>query len=134
MNQEQRSAEYNRILIEQGFSPTVDADGDITFMFEGGHYLLMVDNDDQFFRLVFPNFWPIDDEPERARAGETALKVSAEVKVAKVFITGNNLSASIEMFVETPAAVAAVLRRSLSALQTAVNLFRKEMLEGAPAH
>lgn len=134
MNQEQRSAEYNRILIEQGFSPSVDNDGDITFMFEGGHYIMLIDDDDQFFRLVFPNFWPIDDEPERARAIEAALKVTAAIKVAKVFIIGDSLSASIEMFVESPAAVAGVLRRCLGALQSAANSFRKEMLEGAPAH
>lgn len=134
MNAEQRCAEYHQILTRQGFTPEVDEDGDILFMFEGMHYVILIDDDEQFFRLVFPNFWPIDDEPERARAIEAALRVTAAVKAAKVFVNGDNLSASIEMFVESPAAVAGVLRRCLSALQSAANSFRKEMLEGAPAH
>lgn len=133
MTRGQKADVYSRILKDQGFTPTLDPDGDIEFKYEGGHYLILLDDDEVFFRLMFPIFWPIEDEPERARAVEAALHATAQTKVAKVFIIGDAACASIEMFVGSPDAVDAVFMRCLGALQASVAMFRKRMLEGVPA-
>jgi hypothetical protein len=49
--------------------------------------------------------------------------VVGKVKVAKVYIRKEDVWASIELFCATPEAATAVMRRSIAALQRAVNDF-----------
>ena len=52
-----------------------------------------------FFRLVFPNFWEIESDGERAQALGAAQEATADTKVAKVFLVKDNVWASVELFV-----------------------------------
>ncbi|MCX7664946.1 MAG: hypothetical protein N2112_05315 [Gemmataceae bacterium] len=122
---------YRTYLAEEGFFPKIDEDGDVCFKFEGGNYYLSVDeNDLEYFRLVFPNFWSIDSESESEQAIKAAHHTTSTTKVAKVYLTRrDNTIASIEMFCDPPEVFKSVFRRSLSALQSSVMKFRKKMQE-----
>jgi hypothetical protein len=54
------------------------------------------EKDEEFFRLIFifPAFWSIDSDQERTRAMLAAASATAETKVAKVFLVGDNTYAS----------------------------------------
>jgi hypothetical protein len=123
-------AELKNFMVEEGYAPNIDDDGDLVFKFEGRTYCLIVNEDDtMFYRLVFPNFWPIESEEERANVEIASLAVCKDTKVAKVFAVRDNVWASIELFCHKPSSFTGVFRRSLGALQTAANSFRQKMNE-----
>ena len=103
------------------------------FRCEGRSYYLMVDDDDpHYFRLLFPNFWSIDGVAERQRALLAASEVTAEIKVAKVYILGDDTQATAEMFLADPHDLRKVFDRALSALQGAVRRYCEIMQDRRP--
>jgi len=128
MSKQDRARMYHDFLSEEGYAPKIDKEGDVMFKYEGGVYLIIMDEkDEEFFRLVYPGFWPIESEAEREKAQLAALAATAETKVAKVFLVGDNTWATIEMFCAPPEVFKTVFRRSLRALRAAVHAFRVEM-------
>jgi hypothetical protein len=121
---------YRDYLTSQGFAADYDADGDVRFTYEGGTYLIIVDeDDDEFFRVVYPNFWAIESEPEREKVYEASNIATERTKVVKVFVVKNNVWASVEMFQSSREHFHEVFRRSLSAIRTAVHHFVDKMRE-----
>jgi hypothetical protein len=121
---------YVDYLMEEGYRPRIDDDGDVVFKHEGRTYYITIDvNDKEFFRLIFPNFWSIENDEERDRAYIAADYATERTKVAKVYMRSDGLDmmASIEMFIADPAGFAAVFPRCLSALQASVKNFREKM-------
>jgi hypothetical protein len=119
---------YLEYLRENGYRPWVDGDGDVVFKYEGKTFLIFVDEDDlSFFRLVFPNFWPIEDEAERVRAWQAATEATASTKVAKVFLVEDDVWASAELFVGEPSDFEAVFSRCVDAVVAGVNTFATHM-------
>ena len=130
MTKQERAEMYRSFLAEEGYTPTLDDDGDVQFKYEGGNYFISVDEkDEEFFRIVYPFFWSIENESERAKVTQAALIATAETKVAKVFPVRDNTWASIEMFCSPPEVFKTVLGRSLRALRAAVQTFREKMQE-----
>lgn len=115
-------------LREEGYSPRFDDDGDVAFKLEGRNYFIVLDDDDEtFFRILFPGFWPIENAVERTKAERAALTATADVKVAKVLIINDSAWATIEAFSSSPENSKQTFRRSINALQTAVRCFVNEM-------
>jgi hypothetical protein len=130
MTKQERAELYRQYLVDEGYSPKVDDDGDVFFKFEGRCFVILVaEKDEEFFSLAYPNFWSIESDPERAKVVDAALYATKETKVAKVFPVRDNTWATIEMFCCPPEAFKTVFRRSLSALRAAVENFRKKMHE-----
>ncbi len=130
MTKEERAEMYRRHLAEEGFFPKIDGDGDVVFKYEGLLFFIAVDDEDEdFFRIVFPNFWSIDSEEERARVERAALEATAKTKVAKVFPVRDDTWATIEIFCTPPESFRHVFRRSLSALRAGIKNFQEAMNE-----
>ncbi|MBK8980104.1 MAG: hypothetical protein IPM29_29745 [Planctomycetes bacterium] len=130
MNKQQRAEMYSQFLREEGYAPKLDDDGDVTFKYEGGFYLILIDaEDEEFFRLVYPGFWAISDDAERARVERAALLASAQTKVVKIFPVRDDTWAAIEMFCSPPDVFKSVFRRSIGALRAGVQNFIKHMRE-----
>lgn len=124
---------YREFLAEEGFEAELDEAGDVAFTLDGRSFWLMVDDDDPaYFRLLFPNFWSIDSETEHQRAMLAAAEVTAEIKVAKVYVLGDDTQASVEMFLAAPADLRPVFDRALRALQGAVRRFCEIMQDRRP--
>lgn len=119
---------YLQFLKEEGYVPRTDDDGDIIFKVEGGSYLLFAAEDDQeFFRLAFPFFWEIESEEERQRALVAASRVTADMKLAKVYLVEDNVWASVEMLIDPIENFKPVFRRSLDILRHSVHEFGTAM-------
>ena len=101
----------------------------MVFKVEGYMYYVSIEEDEPFFRLIFPNFWPIESEAERARAERAALRVTARMKVVKVPPTQRGVLATVEMFCIPPESVFPVFQRAIQAIQGAVRAFLEEMRE-----
>lgn len=126
---------YVNFLTEEGYRPTVDGDGDVQFKIEGGLYYIDVETDDPpYFRVVFPNFWSIENPDELTRAYGAADHATASTKVAKVYLRPDLLDtiAAVEIYVDPPEQFKTVFPRTISALQSAVGVFRDRM-RGEPA-
>jgi len=122
---------YVDYLAEEGYRPTIDQDGDVVFKIEGYMYFISIEEDEQFFRLIFPNFWPLESADERVRAERIALRVTQRMKVVKVLTTDHGVIATVEMFVSGPESVYPVFRRCVQAIRGAVRAFSDEMREEA---
>lgn len=130
MNKAERARMYEDYLQNEGYNPHVDSDGDVQFKKEGRTYFIGIDErDDVFFRVVFPNFWPIESEDERARVLVACDYSNALSKVAKVYIVRDNVWASIELFFGNPDQFKAIFERSMRALQNGVANFVQKMRE-----
>lgn len=124
MQREQLSRMYLDYLKEEGYCPRLDEDGDVIFKCEGRHYAILIDpRDECYFRLVYPNFWAIEDDTARQRAIVAAHDVNSRVKVAKVYVVRDDTWASVEMFCSPPQAFQDVFGRSIGALRAAVRGF-----------
>jgi len=130
MNKAERVRAFSDYLKKEGFVPTIDQEGDIQFKVEGRIYFVVFDEDDEeFFRILFPGFWKIESEEERLRVEAAALKATIKTKVAKVYPVQDNTWASVELFCGTPEHAQDVFIRSLGALQAAVHIFAEAMRE-----
>jgi len=127
MTKQERCELYRDILSEQGHDAAIDDQGDVVFEYEGGTYFVQVSDDEMYFRLIYPNFWPLESDEERKRVRRAALTATAETKVAKVFPVDDNVWATIEMFCSPPEVVAPSIPRALSALRDAVTTFQERM-------
>ncbi len=121
---------YIDYLSDEGFKAELDTDGDVKFKREGKTYFLQVsEKDPEFFRLVFPNFWKIEDTQERAKVLSAADSANAATKCFKVFTVKDNVWASIEAFLPKLEDFRLIFPRSMSAMQTGVGNFRAKMQE-----
>ena len=118
------AAIYVDFLARAGYRASIDDAGDVLFRCEGRCYYLMVDDDDPaYFRLLFPNFWRIDSTHEHQRALLAAATVTAEIKVAKIYVLADDTQAAAEMFLAAPDDLPLVFGRALEVLQGAVRRF-----------
>ena len=128
MDKSEKAQMYVDFLKAEGYLPEIDSDGDVRFKKEGGNYYIAVDaTDDEFFRVVFPGFWPIESEEERDQALAKCNEANAGAKVAKVFIVQDSVWASLELFVSTPDAFKGVFSRGMGALRYGVERFVQGM-------
>ncbi len=129
MNQQELADLYYSFLDTEGYRPEME-EGFIKFKSDGGTYLVVVDeNDEQYFRLIFPNFWPIESEAERAKVLAAADHATAETKVAKVFTVRDNVWATIEIFCSQPDNFKGIFNRAMRALKAGVRAFLEKMRE-----
>jgi len=131
MDTETKAKMYESHLKGEGYQPTIDGDGDVIFKYEGRTYYIDVNDDDQYFQLVFPRFWKIDDEAELIRVIAAADHTTHMIKVVKVVTVQDheNVSAFVELFVDKPEDFKPIFLRSLRAIQGAVQEFKEKMNE-----
>jgi hypothetical protein len=101
----------------------------IHFRYEGRNHFIMETQDEHYFHLLFPNFFPLSNEAEVEEAALAASAASRATKVAKVYLNPgqDDVSASVELLVSDPADVHAHLLRCLGILGTATGKFLEEM-------
>ncbi len=122
-------------LAREGFRPTREAPGDISFKFERGCYLIrMFPNDDQYVVVIYPNFWRIQDPGEEVRALRAANEVTQRIKVGKVYVleSGHNVWADAELLVTQPEQFEALFYRCLEILKAATVRFAELMRASEP--
>jgi hypothetical protein len=121
---------YMEFLTADGYRPEVDSDGDVQFKEEGKTYFIDVSADDQeYFRIVLANIWPIESEEERLRVLQACDYANATAKVCKAYTVRDNVWVGIEVFVAKPEDFKGVFKRSMSALRNGTMLFVKKMRE-----
>lgn len=113
---------------ELDLDPWIDSDGDVQFEYNNHAYFLEVNEDDQqFFRIVMFNIWPIESETERVEVLYACDAVNRELKVVKAHLINDNAWLACEMYLPAPSDFESVMERSLNSIEDAVNTFVENM-------
>ena len=121
---------YVDYLVEEGYKPAIDADGDIVFKSESMTYFIAVRQDDpEYFSIMLPNFWEIESQQEHLQVLIAADSANATSKVAKIYTLKNNTWAAVEIFVGKPEDFKVIFPRSLKAIKEVVENFVVKMRE-----
>lgn len=121
---------YLRYLQQQNFEAYIDRDGDVQFRAYGLNFFLVVDKEDlTFFRLVLPNFWPIESEIEYLTAQEACAEANRLLKGVKIYLRDNNVWLAVESFMARPDDFESFFSRGLSAARLGVSTFKDRMLD-----
>jgi hypothetical protein len=116
-----------------GLRATLDEnDGWISFKFEGENFSIRPnEGDPSYFCIAYFCFWEIESEEERVRAAIVACEVTATVKLAKVWLAGGNVHASLEFRADSIESYRPFFVRGLGVIRCAVDKFCETMREGA---
>jgi hypothetical protein len=120
---------YMDYLREQGYIPSLDSEGDVTFKVEGRYYYISVDeNDPAYFRIVYPGFWDIESEEERIAVSAVIMSVNQTTKIAKVYIASwDTTEIEADVLLNSPEDFKHHFLRMISTLQLARRKFLYEM-------
>jgi hypothetical protein len=127
-------AEYQQFYMDyltgEGYKPEVDTDGDISFKREGlTYYIIVTETDAEFFEMALPNIHRVADEAGRQKAFAAADASNAKSKVSKVYMVGDDVWVTVELFIASPGDFKNVFQRSMSALLNGANNFIEKMGE-----
>jgi hypothetical protein len=123
-----KSQLFHDFLSKEGFRPTVSESGSVIFKHEGGNFFLAANEDDvPYFQLVFPGIWAIESDAERARAHVAASKATSDTKVAKVYVSGDNVYVAVELFLPDIEQFSKIFDRALRVCRIAAKGFADEM-------
>lgn len=96
----------------------------MVFKREGRVYYVSIDErDPSYFRLIFPNFWSIDDEEELTRALRIANEVNSEIKVGFIVVRKMNVWAVAESYMAEDPELGAWFMRTLELVFAATRKF-----------
>lgn len=114
-------------LSSEGFKGEIDADGDVSFKYEGASYYIIVNPDDQeFFRIMSADVYTIT-ESNRRRAESACTYATSQIKVAKAFISNDRVRFSIELFISKPQDFKGIFSRSMRAIQSVRRTFLERL-------
>jgi hypothetical protein len=117
---------YVSYLKGEGYLPELTTGGDVTFKYQGGKYVIIIDaKDPNYFRLVY--VWKIGPNPDRPRMLEAANKAEMGTKAAKVLITSETVIVATELYLKDSSDFSAVFVRALSSIQVATRNYFDEM-------
>lgn len=121
---------YMDFLVEEGYRPEIDADGDVQFKSEGKTYFInVVEDDPTYFRIVLANIWPIESPEERIKCLIAVDHSNAKSKVTKSYLVKDNVWVGIEIFLPERKDFREVFQRCMGALSNGVTHFVNKMRE-----
>ena len=90
MTKAQLQEMYVAYLRGEGYSPSVDSDGDVNFSAQGQRfYIDVIDNDLHSFHLVLTGFLDIGSPSNRLKALDAASAVTRTTRVVRLYITSS---------------------------------------------
>lgn len=116
------------MLEDRDIEGWIDADGDIQF--EHGDYTMFIEineEDNEFFRVVLPNIWPIESDSEEVMVAFACNAVNSTKKTVKAYITQDNVWIAIELFVKDQKNIEPIFDRSVDVIYEAVEMFVDNM-------
>ncbi len=124
----EREQMYFDFLAEEGYRPELAEPGHVAFKKDGLFLIIMCHEEDEgFFHLFCPDFWPYKGARERNRVYRAAAEVTAGTKCLKVFPLRGGTFASVEIFCSPPDAFKAVFDRALASLAVGLDRFQEAM-------
>lgn len=123
---ERLTAEYLEFVKGEGFVPSIDKDGDITFKVEGKSHYLEVYGEEfpQYFAIFRVVGFPEDEDRDKAR--EVVNTVNSRIRSVKAVLYDKYIYYSIEVSAVDSETFKCLFSRYVSQLDSAVDLFAEE--------
>lgn len=125
---------YVSYLIEKGYSPGIDEDGDVWFKhniktIELTYYIIIYENDQTFFQILLPSAWSLETKEEKRQGPIAASSATYSNWVVKVYTNsaGDNISFSGEMLLAKPENFRDVFDDMMSFMEATVIDFANKM-------
>lgn len=119
---------FTTMLEENGMEGWIDSDGDVQFTYNDRNYFIEVNEDDpEFYRIVLSNIWPIESNSEAIEVLFAVDAVNRKQKVAKAYTNNDNVCIAVELFIDNPLEAKPVFMRSLSSIESSIDVFVSEM-------
>lgn len=125
-----RTQSYYDYLVQEGYRPRFDGDGDIEFKAEGFYFCwFAVEDDPNYIYLAAPNIWSIEenDSTERTRLLEQAMEMQMTYKGLKIVVLKETVWASYQGFLPEEVDFSGILPRIMDLLLTAIRSFHRKM-------
>jgi hypothetical protein len=119
---------YRGLLAELGCRSSIDEEGDVIIRDESGTYCIPIfEDDEEYFQLTYPNFWPIESEEDREQAKAACMEVTKNQKAAKLFLSrnGGDVTATTDAFFASRHEIKAIFPRYIQSIKSAVAAFRQ---------
>lgn len=127
-NESQLQNMYLNFLDDNGLTGSIDGDGDVQFRYNDRTYFLEVnEGDNEFFRVVLPNIWPIESVQEGLQVVQACDEVNRSMKCTKAYVTNDNVWIAVELFLGRPDDFRDVFARCLSSIEQGLETFLDEM-------
>jgi hypothetical protein len=124
MSRSQLQEMYVSHLKSEGYSPSVDSDGDVNFTAQGQKfYINVMDNDPQSFHVVLTNFLDVGSSSSaKLKAYEAASYSTRTTRVARAYMTSSGkIAVDAFIFITKPEDFKVVLNRMISVILTTKN-------------
>ncbi|MEL6615785.1 MAG: hypothetical protein AAFQ43_08610 [Bacteroidota bacterium] len=119
---------YIDFLQTESIEGWIDSDGDVQFQYNDRNYFIETnESDNEFFRVVLWNIWPIESNEESVQVAFAVDAVNREMKVAKAYTIDDNVWIACELFVSDPTDFAPVWNRCMNSIENGVDTFVAEM-------
>ncbi len=119
---------YLEFLSDEGIEGWIDSDGDVQFTYNEHNYFIEVNEVDQeFFRVVLFNIWPIESNSEAVQVSFACDAVNRERKVVKAYTSNDNVWMACELFVGRPDSFKPIFMRCLRTIEDGIDTFVSEM-------
>jgi hypothetical protein len=122
---------YMAHLRAEGYTPTIDDDGYISFKREGYTYYIYIDSTDPSFLFIqLPTIKTINSDADMIRAADAISYANRRTKVAKAYIAGSPdqwVSIGAEAFLENPDHFAVLFGRLMTGISAAKENFESNM-------
>jgi len=125
-------ATLTNYMAEEGYRPSLNADGEIIFHFEGKTCYLQTDaKDHDALRIVIVNFHPLATAAARVKATVAAQEATASTKVVKIYTLDDDTWCTTELVMPEPERFIEILGRTLSAIRAALRTFEKSLAQSS---
>lgn len=115
---------YKEFLIEKGFKPEIDSDGDIEFEFNEQFYYILIDEaDPRLLQLVTFGQLDLDSTTDREEAIRICHDITAELTVTKAFLSDDLLYCSTEVWYNDADDFKGIFDRCLKETEKAYEMF-----------
>ncbi|TVR16497.1 MAG: hypothetical protein EA401_01265 [Planctomycetota bacterium] len=127
--QEKIAATMN-FLAQEGYRPEQVHEEVVVFKHEGHSFLIDYDEDDQqYARIVLPNFKPIHNQAERTFALQAANNTNQSIKNCLITVGDTQASGMVEFLIQDVDCLLPLLDRTVSALDSAARFFLRHIQE-----
>lgn len=116
----------SKVMIDLGYSPQVDDDGDLLVRFQMKTvYVVVGDDDDRYVVLIVPQFHEIEEGEEHI-ALAVCNKLTRDLKLAKVYVdyTFKTVSANCEFYYTDEESLKDNIEKSLRILGVVRTMYR----------
>jgi len=86
-----------------------------------------LEDDEQYYRICLPNFWPLETPEERERAAIAAHDVTSRVKAVKLIATGDDTWCLIQTFCPSVGELLPVLEQCIRTILSAAEEYARAM-------